>query len=606
MDCSTLRKAWALLDVRERRSAGFVLLIMMISALSAAVMVGSIVPFIAVLADPSTVEATPSLRWAYECFGFTSVYQFLIALGVACFAAIVAGSLLQVLRAWAVARYSYRHAHALSQRLLARYLAQPYPFFLDRNSGDMGLRVLVESRQVIAQFLRPVAELLAATLTTAAIAGLLLMLNPLIALSAFAALGGTYALIYAFTHRMLNELGRERLENNRLRHRVATDALSGIKSIKLVGRESAYAERFAGPSRAFSRAEIRIDVISQVPRFALQAIALSGVILLCLVLADSGVVRSDSDLGGFFSTLGLFVFAAQRLLPELSKLYSGLAQLQTGQALVDKLYDELVTQGQTATLPDTTPAALGLSHSLVLDQVTYTYPESERAGLHEVSLRIRAGEKIGIVGCTGSGKTTLADIILGLLEPESGRLLVDRVPISRHNQRAWMRSVGYVPQDIFLSDAPIADNIALGIAPEQIESERLERAAQTARIDQFIKDELPKGYQTHVGERGVRLSGGQRQRIGIARALYYDADLIVFDEATSALDTVTEADVMTAIDALPGNKTVLIIAHRLSTVKRCDRIVVLDMGHLVGCDTWDALMAENTAFQRIARLGDYA
>jgi len=241
-----------------------------------------------------------------------------------------------------------------------------------------------------------------------------------------------------------------------------------------------------------------------------------------------------------------------------------------------------------------------------LDAVSYSYPNSDQAGVGDVTLEIRAGEKIGVVGSTGAGKTTLADVILGLLEPDHGRLIADGQDVNEGKLRAWMQSVGYVPQDIFLTDASVAENIALGLPPEDFDYERIHKAARIARIDQFITDELPEGYQTHIGDRGVRLSGGQRQRIGIARALYHDADLIVFDEATSALDNLTEAEVMGAIEALPGDKTVVMVAHRLSTVKRCDRIIVLDKGRLVGCDTWGALLAGNEAFQKIAGVSNDA
>jgi ABC-type multidrug transport system fused ATPase/permease subunit len=606
MDFSTARKAWALLDARERRNAGLVLGIMVIAALSSAAMVGSIMPFLAVLADPSRIETTPTLAWAYDRFGFTSAHQFLVWLGIASFVVIVLASGIQILRTWALARYSYLRAHALGHRLLASYLAQPYPFFLDRHSGDMGPRVLVESPQVVGRFLRPVAELVATSLTTAAILGLLFWVDPVIALSAFLVLGGIYTLIYVFTRHRLNQLGRIRVENDRLRYRFANEALTGIKDIKLLGRERAYLDRFARPSERLARNEVRMDVLSQVPQFALQATALGGVILLCVLLMEPQAEQTNAGLGELLPVLGVFAFAGQRLLPELSKLYTSLAQMQTGRAPVEALYDDLIGLDQRDPLPRTQPTALRLRETLVLEGVCYTYPRADKAGLQSISLAIRAGEKIGIVGTTGAGKTTLADIALGLLQPGQGQLIVDGIVIGLDTQRAWRQSVGYVPQDIFLIDAPVTENIALGIAPAEIDTDRLHRAARIARIDQFIRDELPQGYQTHVGERGVRLSGGQRQRIGIARALYHDADLIVFDEATSALDNLTERDVMEAIDALPGDKTVMIIAHRLSTVKCCDRIIVLDQGQLVGCDTWDVLMAENPEFQSIARLGEAA
>jgi ATP-binding cassette, subfamily B, bacterial PglK len=606
MDISTLQKVWALLDARERRNAWIVLGIMLVSAAASAVMVGSIMPFLAVLADPGRIQSTPILAWAYGFFGFTSVYGFLIGLGLASFTVILLASLMQILRTWAVSRYAMLRSHTISTRLLASYLAQPYPFFLNRHSGDMGPRVLVEAAQVVARFLRPFAELIAASLTIAAIIAVLIWVDPIVAIASFGVMGGCYALIYITTRRALNKLGQVRVAGNRERYRFANEALTGIKDIKLIGREQTYLDRFAVPSLRMALTEIRVDVLSQVPPFALQAIGLGGVILLCVLLIDPDGVANGNTLGGLLPVLGVFAFAGQRLLPELSKLYSALVQMQAGRASVQAVYDDLVVQGRNARVLNTPAQGLGLCQQLVLEGVSYTYPNASKVGLDGISLTIRAGEKIGIVGSTGAGKTTLADIILGLLEPDQGRMLADGHVIDATNQRAWMMSVGYVPQDIFLTDAAVAENIALGVAPEQIELDRLHRAARIARIDQFIRDDLPQGYQTHVGERGVRLSGGQRQRIGIARALYHDADLIVFDEATSALDNLTEQDVMDAIDALPGDKTVLMIAHRLSTVRRCDRIIVLDRGKLVGCDTWDALLAENPAFQRIARLGEAA
>ncbi len=393
---------------------------------------------------------------------------------------------------------------------------------------------------------------------------------------------------------------------NSERFRITNEALTGVKDIKLLGRESAYVENYRAPSHRMARATTTIQIVSLVPRFALEAIAFGGMILLCLALLDQQGLTSGATLGGILPILGLFAFAGQRLMPELSKLYQSLAQLQAGAPAVDIIHHDLMDEAGSGTLQSFIPSPVGLKQVLELVDVHYRYPGTTLAGLSGVSLGIRAGERIGIVGSTGAGKTTLADLILGLLQPSEGRILADGKPITEENLRAWQQSVGYVPQDIFLTDASISQNIALGVPPYEIDEARVLRAAEIARIDEFIREELPNGYATTIGERGVRLSGGQRQRVGIARALYHDADLIVFDEATSALDNLTEREVMEAIDALPGDKTVLMIAHRLSTVQRSDRIIVLDHGHVVGYDSWDVLMAGNGVFQRIARLGEAA
>jgi ABC-type multidrug transport system fused ATPase/permease subunit len=240
-----------------------------------------------------------------------------------------------------------------------------------------------------------------------------------------------------------------------------------------------------------------------------------------------------------------------------------------------------------------------MRQQLKLEAVSYHYPDAIHAGVREITLTIAAGEKIGIVGATGAGKTTLADLILGLLNPISGRLEIDGVPLTQKNLRAWQQSVGYVPQDIFLIDASLSENIALGVPLRDIDQARVVEAARTAQIDQFITSDLAEGYETTTGERGVQLSGGQRQRIGIARAVYHDSNLIVFDEATSALDNLTEREVMSAIDTLPNDKTTLLIAHRLSTLQSCDRIIFMEGGRMVGFDTWDTLYTENLAFRRM-------
>lgn len=606
IDFSTWKKAWALLGARERRTAWLMLFVIVVAALSAALMVGSVMPFLSVLADPSQIQSVAVLSWAYEVFGFTSIYPFLIALGLFSFAVIVTASAIQIAKTWAVARFAWRRLYSISNRMLGGFLAQPYEFFLNRHSGEMGPRVLVEPLRVVLQFYRPAAELIAASFTILAIIAMLLWVEPLVALVSLVVLGGFYGMVYRSTRRHLRALGQTSVAMDRERYRMTNESFAGIKDIKLLRRESDYLARYATPSLRQANAEVKITVLSQVPHYALQAIALGGVIVLCIVLVDPDAITSGAALGDVLPVLGVFAFAGQRLMPELAKVYTSLAQIQAGTPAVEAIYDDLFSNLRKDPLPATDGVALGLRDSLVLDALCYNYPASDTASIDRVSLTIRAGEKIGIVGASGAGKTTLVDLILGLLEPSQGRLLADGVTVDDSNLRDWMKTVGYVPQDIFLTDASIGENIALGANPEDIDHDSVRRAAEIARIDAFIQSELPEGYETQIGERGVRLSGGQRQRLGIARALYHDADLIVFDEATSALDNLTERDVMEAIGSLQGNKTLLMIAHRLSTIKSCDRIVVLDRGRLVGYDSWENLMADNAVFRRIAKLGETA
>lgn len=603
IDLSAWKKAWALLDARERRNAWIVLATSVVGGMSSALMVGSVMPFLSVLAQPSTIETTTALNWAYNTFGFTSNYAFLIALGLTSLVVIVSSSAVQLVKAWAVTRFAMMRMHSLSSRLMASYLRQPYEFFLNRHSGDMGTRILTETQLLVNQFLRPAAEAVASIFTIIAIIGLLLWAKPLVAIVSFMVLGGVYSLTYWMSRMKLRRLGAVRAEANSARFRIANEALGGVKDLKLLGRERDYLARYDAPSYKMARVITTIQIMSIMPKFVLEAVAFGGIILLCLLLIDpQGLASGAGGLGDLLPVLGLFAFSGQRLMPELSKLYESLTQIQAGSAAVDIVYRDLILLAEVSELPKTQPVGLGLRNQLSLEGVAYRYPGASHAGVREVTLTIAAGEKIGIVGGTGAGKTTLADLILGLLTPTSGRLVIDGVRVTQDNLRAWQQSVGYVPQDIFLTDASLSDNIALGVPPKDIDQARVKEAAQIAQIDQFITSDLPEGYETTIGERGVRLSGGQRQRIGIARAIYNNANLIVFDEATSALDNHTEAEVLAAIETLPDDKTVVMIAHRLSTVKRCDRIIVLDKGLLVGCDTWDTLMANNTTFRKIANV----
>lgn len=598
IDFLTLKKAWSLLDARERLNAFKVLAVMIAAAIASAVMVGSVFPFLSVLADPSMIERQPLLAWAYETGGFASDYAFLIALGVAALIVIAVANLLLFLNLYATTRYATMRTYSLSRRLLAHYLAQPYDYFLDRHSGDMSTNILTEAQQVVSQFLQPLAGLISATLIILAVMAMLVAINPLVAISTVASFAAIYAAVLITTKRLVRHMGKRRAEVNKQRFRIAGEALSGIKDIKLLGREPNYLDRYSGPAEEMARLQTKFSIFASAPQFAMQIFAFGGIILLCLLLLNPDELQQRSALGDLLPLLGVLAFAGQRLMPQLQAVYGAITQMTYGASAVDRVSDDL-RSGAHAKLDRRQSAPLRLRRDLTLDGVSYVYPNADQPSLREVSLRIGAGERIGIVGASGAGKTTLADVVLGLLAPNTGTLRADGTPIAGDMLRAWQNSVGYVPQDIFLVDASLSENIALGFAPGAIDDAKVERAARIAQLHEFITQELPEGYDTLIGERGVRLSGGQRQRIGIARALYHDADLIVFDEATSALDNMTEREVMSAIEALPGDKTVLMIAHRLTTVKVCDRIVVMEKGTVAGCGTWNGLIESTPAFKKI-------
>lgn len=604
IDISIWKMAWSILDKKEKKGAIVTLAMVIVGGFSAASMVGSIMPFLAVLTDPSLINKNPILKWSYSFFEFKTNQNFIIALGCISLVIIFISIGIQVIKNWIVLNFSMSKMHSLSMRLLEKYLSQSYEFFLNQHSGELSSKVLSEVDKAVFLFYRPASEFIASAITIFIIVCLLLWVNPIIAIFAFLVLGGMYMAMSLMTRRQLHQLGIIRFKQNNNKYRIASESLTGIKDIKLLGKEHSYLQKYSIPSNNMANVQIKTSLLSSIPSLGIQAVALGGMIMICLFLVSQQEAADGKALGALLPLIGIFALAGQRLLPELTRMYGSFAEMQSGAPVIKALYIDLTTDIGKNQIRYISITPIGLKKILELKNISYRYPNAKHCAIKNVNVSIYSGEKIGVVGTSGSGKTTLADVILGLLQPLHGNLSIDGLKIDKNNVQSWMQSVGYVPQDIFLTDASIAENIALGINIDNIDFTRIAHVASIAKIHEFIIHELPDGYMSMIGERGVRLSGGQRQRIGIARALYHDADLIVFDEATSALDNITEQEVMEAIDTLPGDKTVIMIAHRLSTVKRCDRIIVLDKGEFVACDTWNQLMKNNSVFKNIAQIAE--
>lgn len=594
----TAKMAWKLLDKRDHRNALIVLFLIVIAALSSAVMVGSFMPFLLVLSDPQIIKESNSLNFLYNHFEFRSDFDFLVAMGIVTVTVILIAGLIQIIRAYAVARFAMMRMHSISKRLFSCYLNQPYDFFLSENSGALNTKILPETQAVVNQFFRPAADVIAGVLTILSIVVVLVVANPLVAFVSFGVFAAFYGAVFLSTRSVLQRLGRHRLGANTRRFKIATESLAGAKFVKLGVHEENFVSRFEEPSREFARTQAKVMVLGEVPTFAMQMFAFGGGVVFLVVLLGSYGLESGT-INEVLPIAGLFAIAAMRIMPELGKVYRSLTKLQVSGVAVEAIYRDLELESRME--PRATKRSKRVQKELLLEDVSFRYPSSNgRGGIDGISISIKPGEKIGVVGGSGAGKTTFADILMGLLYPSEGRMFADDQEILAENIRTWRRSIGYVPQDIFLTDGSVEENIAFGLDPEEIDREQVTRAGKIAQIHQFITQELPEGYDTKVGERGVRLSGGQRQRIGIARALFYDPGLIVFDEATSALDTLTERSVMQAIENLPDDKTVVLIAHRLTTVKNCDRILLLKDGQLESQGSWDELFKNNETFRDLA------
>lgn len=590
-------KLLGLLDRRDRWKAGLLVGLMLASALVQTLGVAAVMPFLSVVANPEVIQTNERLQTVYQWFEFEDENRFLLLLGVLAFIVFISGTFLQAATQWAITRFSHMRQYWLSRRLMVDYLRRPYSFFLNRNASDLAKTVLTETTQVINGALLPAFRLLSHGVLAAALILLLIAIQPKLALIVAASLGSVYGAIYLISNRWLDRMGMQRLQSNRKRFSAVSEAFAGAKEIRLLGRERAYLERFQTPAKHFARTQANAQILGQTPQYAIEGLAFGGVLALVLVL-----MAGEGGLQEALPLISVYALAAKKLIPAFQTIFAAFAALRFAMPAVDNLLQDLGDHPGSSPLPGarSLPSALAPEREIRLEEISYRYPEAKELALKNLSLTIPARTTVGLVGSSGAGKSTLVDLMLGLLEPESGRIMIDGQPLGKENFRQWQAAIGYVPQHIFLSDESIAANIALGIPKDEVDNNAVENAAQLANLHEFILNELPAGYDTEIGDNGVRLSGGQRQRIGIARALYRDPPVIVFDEATSALDNATERAVMDAVYKLSAQKTIILIAHRLSTVRACDRIFVLGEGRVLEEGTWEELHADGEHFQRLA------
>ena len=582
-----VNKLLFLLSKREKKKAFYLLLMILVMAFLDMIGVASIVPFITILANPDFVETNPILKSIFETssiFGVENKQQFFYFIGIFVFILLFTSLAFKALTTYATVRFVRMTDYRLSKRMVEVYLKQPYSWFLNQHSADLGKNILSEVGQVVGGGINPLLELIAKSTISIVLIALLVFNDPKLAFSVGFFLSFNYFIIYKFVKKLLNKIGKERLFNNELRFKSINEAFSATKEIKISGLEHAYIDRFSIPSKIFAKVQSLASVIIQLPRFFLEAIAFGGIILLLLFL-----MKHTGSLNNALPIISLYVFAGYRLLPALQQIYGSFTELTFVGPTLDKLYNDLKNFSKDDFDGDNKDV-LPLFHSINLDNINYSYPNSSKVALKNINIQIPAKTTVGLIGTTGSGKTTTLDILLGLLKPDNGSLKIDGNIITKNNRRLWQNSIGYVPQNIYLSDDTIEANIAFGINPININKEDIERAAKIANLHDFIINELPNKYKTKIGERGIRLSGGQRQRIGIARALYHNPKVLVLDEATNSLDSLTEKLVMSSINNISKDITTIIVAHRLNTVRNCNTIFKLEKGRLVSKGSYQDLI----------------
>lgn len=594
---SLLKSIYSIFSAKERSRGIVVIGLAILLGVLEAAGVASVMPFLAVAGNPEIINDVWVLSWTYEKLAFSTTRNFLIFLGTASVVVLIFTSFFRLFTNYVQLRFISMRRHSLSKRLFAKMLGQPYEYFLNRNSGDLAKGILSEANEVVNQVLKPLVDVISYGIVSLLIITLLLFIDYGLALIVSAVLGGAYVLVYLTIRGITKRQGKERVVANKVRFEVVGEAFGGIKEVKLRSLEGYYLDVYDQPSRLFASTQATNAILSVTPKYVIEAISFGSVMGIAVYL-----LAKQTDMGVILPLLGAYVMAGYRLMPALQTIYKGSVLLRFGAGALYSVKREL-DEGANGQLTLATVAEAALpefKEKIYLKGISYKYPGAQELSIDNIDLVIPAKASIGLVGTTGAGKTTLVDLLLGLLKPSSGAILVDGKPINGRNLRAWQRQVGYVPQNIYLVDADITSNIAFGIPEEDVNMEAIYRAAKAAQVHQFITENLPKAYRTKVGERGVRLSGGQRQRLGIARALYHSPKILIMDEGTSALDSATEAAVMESVKALARETTVIMIAHRLTTVKDCDQIVVLRDGRVAASGSFEELSKGSEEFNRIA------
>lgn len=593
-----LKELYSLLTDEQRKKLRRLQFLVVLMALAELGSVLSIGPFMALVGDMSQLQGDGVVGDIYRMSGLEDSRTFLFLTGIGVLVALTIAAIISMFTIWRLSMYATRVGAELSSRLYSHYMHQTWLFHASGSSSQLTNQIAQECGRITGGIINPLMQMNARIVMAALMAIAIFVFNPVVAITGLAIFGSAYMVMYKIVRQRLIRNGGTITIENRMRFKMMGEGFGGIKDALLLGRQGVFTDRFQQASFRLANAQGKNQVMSQVPRYVMELIAFGSVIFLILYL----LAAHDGNLGTILPLLSVYALAGFKLLPAFQQIYSSISGIRGSLTAFEGLRDDLRASA-TAPLQRTPNENFGQHltprESIELKNIQFTYPGKLDPALREVTMTIGVNKVIGLVGASGSGKSTAIDLLLGLIQPEKGELLVDGEPITDRQLRSWQNSLGFVPQSIFLADSSIRENIAFGLPAELVDEEKVQRAATMAHLDELLA-ELPEGLNTRVGERGVQLSGGQRQRIGIARALYHDADVLILDEATSALDGITEKLIMDAIHDFSGKRTIIMIAHRLTTVKQCDNIFMLSQGKVVDSGTFDELATRNQVFQRMA------
>ena len=594
---SVIKEIFSLLSNDQRKRFYILQVLVILMAFTELLGIASIAPFMALVGDISLLEKDGIYSKLYQLSGINDPLNFLFVTGIGVLIALTVSTVVSMFTTWRLSSYGSSVGVQLADRLYSHYMKQDWQFHASGSSAQLTKQVSTESTRISNGIIQPLMQMNAKVVLAIFIAVSILIYNPIVAIAGLLMFASGYLLMYKFVRKALVLNGKRLSSVATNRFRLMNEGFGGIKDVLLLNRNKDFIDRFSVEGNIQAKAQGLNQTIAQVPRFFIELLAFGAMISLVLIL----IKTHHGDLGAVLPILAVYALACFKLLPALQQIYSSITQIKGNIAAFESVKKDLIdSQEDLSTIKTISPNKLSINKAINLKNIYFAYPSKSTYAVNDVSMSIPVNHVIGIVGSSGSGKSTLIDIILGLLTPQKGEIYVDNTLITDSNKRGWQDLLGFVPQSIFLSEGSIAENVAFGIPADEINYDQVMRAIDLAHLTELV-NELPEGVHTKVGERGVQLSGGQRQRIGIARALYNEADVLIFDEATSALDGITEKIIMDAIHEFTGKKTIIMIAHRLKTVQKCDTIYLMEKGKVIDQGTYVHLVENNSKFREMAK-----
>lgn len=593
----SLKELFSLLNPKQRKNLYLLQLLIILMSFLEVLSVLMIGPFVAFLGNPEKLYSNDIYLFLFHYLNFQNPNSFLILMSVAVLLVMIISAVISMFTIWCLSMYGAKVGAELSNRLFRYYIYQPWIFHSVNNSATLTNKISQECLRITNTIISPLMFLNAKLAIIFFISIGILFYNPIISLIGLCIFSLAYAILYTFVRNKYHRNGKVITEGQKIRFKLMSEGFGGIREILLLGRQKHFSKNFFNASNNFAYATGNTSVLSLIPRYAMELLAFGSVIILILFF----LIKQNNSLIGVLPILSIFAMASIKILPAFQQVYANISSIKGNLASFDVLKEDLKNSVIDIHKPllVNDNSTWSPKKNIEFKNVFFNYPNSPKPALRGISFKINVNSIIGLVGKSGSGKSTTLDVLLGLIFPKSGKVLIDSINLDYSNVRKWQNNIGFVSQNIFLSDNSIRENIAFGIPDNLIDEKRIALASKMSLLNEFI-NELPLGIDTIIGERGVQISGGQRQRIGIARALYRNCNILVFDEATSSLDGVSEKLIMETINNLSGKKTIILVAHRLSTVKNSDCIYLMEEGNITDKGTYDDLFNKNKLFKNMA------